>query len=292
MKESLYYYPSGQILSQIFYENGMKQGSAKTFSETGQLLSDRAFDKDLEVGIHRYFYANGQLKTEMPFNKGVLDGQVLLYYPNGTLKRSCHYRMGKRDGKDTLYTIKGSPLLQAEYQDDKPIGKATTWYLDGLISKEISYFTPGVIAQINRWDQEGNLLPEGDKDYIDTAVLNSLKLQSSITGMTKGLEGLMHSLEDDFSKEFKNELHDDISTISNEMNLLKNLSDELLKTSGMTGREKEAIWKTPSNELQLYGFLQGITSPMQESMLKLQWQLREMIEDIEKNQSDDKPKSE
>lgn len=291
MNEFCQHYPSGKLLSQIYFENGLKQGAAKTFSESGQLLSHRNFDKGLEEGIHRYFYPSGQLKTEISYSHGVLDGEVILYYPNGNLKRSCSFRRGKREGKDTLYSVKSFPLLQAEYQEDKPIGKATTWHFEGPISKEVTYFTPGVIAEIKRWDLDGKLLPEAEKDYIDTAVLNSLKLQSSITGMTKGLERLMHTFEEDLSSQFQKEVNEEISSISHEMDHLKNLSDELLLTSGITGREKEAIWKTPSNELQLYAFLQGITSPMQESMLKLQWQLRGMIENLESN-SNDTPKSE
>lgn len=285
--KSVHHYPSGQILSEVNYENGFKQGTAKVYSEEGKLLSEREFARGLEVGVHRFFYPNGQLKTAIPYLKGLLNGEVLLYYPEGMLKRSSHYRLGKREGKDTLYAVNGSPLLEAEYQDDKPIGKAITWYLDGSVAKEIYYFTPGVIARIKRWDADGNLIPEAEKDYIDAAVLNSLKLKNSIAGMTRGIEGLMNTLEDDFNKQIKTELHDEISAITKEMGQLQNLSDQLLQSSGAAGREKEAIWKTPSNEQQLYAFLQGITSPMQESMLKLQWQLRAMIEDLEKNKSDE-----
>lgn len=286
---SMHYYPSGKVLASICYSDGIKQGTFETYAEDGQILSSLEFNQGLPVGVHLYYYPDGMLKSRIPYVNGQLDGDLRLYYSNGILKRSCHYQMGKREGEDLLFYISSAPLLKAEYKDDKPIGTATMWYIDGPISKEVTYFTPGVIAEIKRWDPSGQPVhdPERQLDYIDTAVIESMHFQNSISGMSHGLDVLMHSLQGDFSDPVKNDLENDIQSVEEQMNHLKDLSAKLLETSGLGSEGKEAIWKTPSHEGELHAFLQGITSPMQEAMLKLQWQLRSMIKDIEKKPPDE-----
>ncbi len=285
---SIRYYSSGKVLSSAYYKNGLKHGQFQTFTDSGQLLSSREFKEGLEDGTHVYFFPDGKLKSQIPYNQGLLDGEVRLYHSNGVLKRSITYRMGKRHGFDILNYINGTPLLKAEYQEDIPVGKAMTWHIEGPMSMEVSYFTPGVIAQIKRWDANGELqASEGPKlDFMDTAVVNSMQLQNSIADMAHGLEFLVQALNKDFSSEVKADLEHQIEGFDEEMENLKNLGSALYEASGMGAEKKEAIWKTPSNERQLDAFIQGITSPMQESMLKLQWQLRSMIEKIQK-QSDE-----
>jgi antitoxin component YwqK of YwqJK toxin-antitoxin module len=288
---SIEYYPSGSILSSASYKDGVKHGLFQTFTEEGKLLSSREFKEGLEEGIHVYFYRDGKLKSQIPYLKGLLDGEVRLYHPNGVLKRSITYRMGKRHGFDTLNYINGSPLLKAEHREVIPLGKAMTWYIEGPMSMEVSYFTPGVIAQIKRWDAKGELIEqEGPKlDFMDTAVVNSLQLQNSIADMAHGLENLMVVLQKDFSADVNLELNQQVEGFDEEMLNLQKLGVELYEASGMGTDKKEAIWKTPSNERQLDAFIQGITSPMQESMLKLQWQLRSMIDKIQKESDEAKP---
>lgn len=285
---ALQYYPDGELLSSSNYENGVKNGIFQTYYPSGRLRSNKDFKNGKEEGSQLYFYPDGGLKSEIPYLSGCLNGEVRLYYENGVLLRSCHYKMGKREGVDTLYYINGSPLMQAEYRDNLPIGKASMWYLEGSIAKEVIYFTPGVIAKVKKWDASGNLIPGKEQrfDYIDSAVLESLYLQNSISGMAGGLEGLMGTLKGDFSNQMKNELEEDMKGIEEQVKGLSNLSKELLDASGLGGG-KEAIFKTKTNEQQLNAFLQGITGPMQESMLKLQWQLRSIIENIKKDNEKD-----
>lgn len=287
---SIEYYPSGSVLSSASYKDGVKHGLFQTFTEEGQLLSSREFKDGAEEGIHIYCYRDGKLKSQIPYSSGLLDGEVRLYHPNGVLKRSITYRMGKRHGFDTLNYINGSPLLKAEYREDIPLGKAMTWHIEGPMSMEVSYFTPGVIAQIKRWDTKGELKEtEGPKlDFMDTAVVNSIQLQNSIADMAHGLETLMHVLQKDFSSDVNHEIEHQIEGFDEEMESLQKLGVELYEASGMGSDKKEAIWKTPSNERELDAFIQGITSPMQESMLKLQWQLRGMIDKIEKQSDESK----
>ncbi len=133
-----------------------------------------------------------------------------------------------------------------------------------------------------------DLIPEKESrlDYIDSAVMGSLHLQNSIYGMADGLEGLMGTLKEDFPKQIKHELEEDIKAVEEKMQGLSDLSKDLLESSGLGGG-KEAIFKTGTNEQQINAFLQGITGPMQESMLKLQWQLRSIIENIKKDDEKD-----
>lgn len=291
---SLRYYPTGELLSSVSYKDGMKHGKALTYATNGQLLSEKGFFEGKEDGMHQYYYKDGKLKSQIPYTKGALDGEVHLYYSNGALKRSSSYKMGKREGIDMLYYINGAPLLKAEYHEDQPIGTALMWHLEGPVSMEVSYLKPGVISEVKRWNAQGEEIEETESrlDYIDTAVVNSMQLQHSISHMTDGLKGLVDNLGRDFSEEFNDELKEDVALVESKMEELQQLSEKLFQASGMQGEGKEAIYKTPANEGQINALLQGITTPMQESMLKLQWQLRSMIQAVQeqekKSQNDDR----
>lgn len=278
--ETVFYYPSGAKLYTSQWAEGVKHGLSQGFTENGEVLFEKRYSKGLEEGAHLYYYRpSGILKSVLNYTTGHLNGSILLYYSNGALLRSSHYEMGKREGKDLIYYFNGNLKLEAEYRDDLPIGSAKSWYEDGRLEKEVIYFAPGEVARVKQWDRQGNLISPSkvSLNYIDTVTQNTLHLHNAFAGVSDHLGGLMKALQSSLAPAVKEELQNDLQHLNEELHHLQDIGEKLEQASGKGQDRKEFIWNTPSNQQAIYDYLQSMASPMQESLLKLQWQLKNII---------------
>jgi hypothetical protein len=65
--------------------------------------------------------------------------------------------------------------------------------------------------------------------------------------------------------------------LKEELHQMQDIGKMLELASGKGQNPKEFIWNTPSNQQAIYDYLQSVASPMQESLLKLQWKLRQLM---------------
>lgn len=277
------HYPSGAKLYTSQWKKGVKEGLSQGYTEEGQILFTKSYHNGLEEGTHLYYYPSGVLKSVINYTSGHLHGPVLLYFPNGALYRSCHYQMGKREGKDQVYSINGNLRLEGEYREDLPIGRAKSFDEEGRLEKEVVYFAPGEVARVNQWDAKGNLIPSSKEggNYIDTVTQNSLHLENAFAHVAEHLGGLMKAMQGSFSPELNKELEYDLQNINKQLQQMQEMGEKLDQAAGQghgQGQNRsEFIWNTPSNQQAIYDYLQSVASPMQESLLKLQWKLKNMI---------------
>lgn len=264
------------------YDEALKP--AQVSAKNGHALFEKTYENGLEEGAHRFYYPSGTLKSVINYSKGHLNGQVLLYFSNGTLYRSSTYEMGKREGKDQIYYPNGKLKLEGEYREDLPVGTAKSWYEDGRLEKEVVYFTPGEVVQVNHWDSSGNLIPSSKVpvNYIDNVTKNSLQLQNAFTGVSAHLGTLLHAMHGSLSPEVSNELEKELENLKDQLHQMQEIGEKLEQASGKGQQRKEFIWNTPTNQQAIYDYLQSFTSPMQESLLKLQWKLKNLLKPPEK----------
>lgn len=283
---SLFFNPSNQkMVSSSCYIEGHKQDAAYTWYKQGELWSKQFFEKGHEEGAQYTFYNGENLKSVLNFTKGQLDGPVILYYPNGAVKRSAHFKNGRREGSDSIYKANGSPLMQAEYKDDLPIGIAKVWHANGNLAKEISYPSAGIVGVIHHFDEAGKLIPVQSASYFDTVTKDSLHLKEVIAGMTGILDTLLHSTENQRSVDAQNELRDEFVILQEEMKNFQQKGNKLLQETGLVkGEEHEVIWQTPETEKALDNMLQEMVTPMQETMMKLEWELKQMVQKLQEKQ--------
>jgi antitoxin component YwqK of YwqJK toxin-antitoxin module len=288
---SHFYFPSGQVCSRSWYVRGLKEGTVEVFAENGDLLVQKSFKAGLEEGMNLYFYPPHRLKSAIPFSSGLLDGEVCLYYPNGALMRKMSFKQGKREGKDHLFSIDGKLLLEAEYSNDKPIHSAKIWYLDGTIAKEVVYRAPGVIAEIKRWDIEGNPVEDAQSaDYFDKVARRTLQLGDLIQNISQEINAITATFKERLPEASDASVKEDLAELATEMEAFKKLQQEFLQTSGLDGTsDREAIWKTPSHAQWMKDFLYMASSPIQESIIKLQWKLKQ-LKGLFRNPPDDTEK--
>ena len=95
-----------QLVGQITYRNGTRQGDACFFYPGGAARARLLYDKD-RIVAYREFFPDGTLKMEVEYNKGVRHGEVKFYYSTGHLRGEGKYRKGKRTGTWKYYRVTG-----------------------------------------------------------------------------------------------------------------------------------------------------------------------------------------
>ncbi|MEI8349291.1 MAG: hypothetical protein WCI77_03970 [Candidatus Omnitrophota bacterium] len=89
------YYPSGQLLSDINYRAGKKEGSAKWYYKNGNQSHSFIYKDDLVEGDAVWYYENGTTERKAFFKNGYLDGTSKEYYENGQLKAEAIWDRGR-----------------------------------------------------------------------------------------------------------------------------------------------------------------------------------------------------
>lgn len=96
----IYYHIDGKsILAEENYENGVLNGSSKTFYNTGKITEEM-------------FYENGKLQ-----------GNLKRYSDEGVLLDDLNYLNGKLHGAAKYYNVKGKLIYWGDYENDEKIGK-------------------------------------------------------------------------------------------------------------------------------------------------------------------------
>jgi TonB family protein len=89
------YYPSGELKSEIFFSDSLRDGPAK------------------------YYYKNGNLKEERNYQNGRIEGTIKFYHENGNLSEVFSIIDGKREGPTSLYDSTGNYVGDISYTSGK-----------------------------------------------------------------------------------------------------------------------------------------------------------------------------
>ena len=69
----------------FWYENGLREDSAKWYYEEGQLFRTTPYKRDTVDGIQKQYYRNGKLKAKIGLQKGLRTFEFEEYTPKGKL---------------------------------------------------------------------------------------------------------------------------------------------------------------------------------------------------------------
>ena len=95
------FYMGGQVYQTFWYENGLKEDSARWYYLEGQLFRTTPYKHDTVDGIQKQFYRNGKLKAKIGYSKGMRtkffqeftpDGKLVGSYPEITVAIQDNYR--------------------------------------------------------------------------------------------------------------------------------------------------------------------------------------------------------
>ncbi|MBP2833466.1 hypothetical protein J8281_14820 [Aquimarina sp. U1-2] len=173
-KKKKYYYSTGELLSEITYNNkGIKDGELKQYYKSGELKAIEYYDQGKIVDTTKRFSKNGSLIAQ----EYQLNGHNIYekYYENGNL-------MSKGKVIDTLLT----GWWEYYHKDGKP--KMKVEYMD--VSKDSLIKNPLYTNQLIYYDQYGKVLKDSSNyftiDLKDTILrekisIGYLDLQPSVS---------------------------------------------------------------------------------------------------------------
>ncbi len=96
LEVSITYYRNGNFKSFTPYENGERNGIAKTFYEDGTTLYSEAPYKDNKLeGAFKAYHLDGTLKSFAEYRSGLLDGESISYYPDAKIESYKKYEKNK-----------------------------------------------------------------------------------------------------------------------------------------------------------------------------------------------------
>jgi len=121
-------YMSGQYLvREVTFKNGVRDGLMKSFYQSGKLRQTLWFENGLREDSAKWYFEEGQVFRSTPFKNDTIDGTQIQYYRNGRLKAKLNYKKGLRtlfleeydqDGK----LVVGYPELVVNIRDEYQSG--------------------------------------------------------------------------------------------------------------------------------------------------------------------------
>lgn len=153
----LYYknfYSDGTLRRMGLLQNGKMHGKWSTFSPSGIVLSDEQYIDGVSHGTQKFYYINGQLRTEYSNRNDSLEGAYKQYHENGTLKLITYYEKGLNQGDYRTYYSNGQ-LSDIYYaKDDQVVGRNIEYDVEGKINSTLQYDDEGEIINTIVFDNE------------------------------------------------------------------------------------------------------------------------------------------
>jgi hypothetical protein len=79
------FYQDGRLRQSFWYDNGLREDSARWYYETGQVFRSTPYKHDTVDGIQLQYYKNRKLKAKLGYKKGLRTPFLEEYGPDGKL---------------------------------------------------------------------------------------------------------------------------------------------------------------------------------------------------------------
>ncbi|MFC2111406.1 toxin-antitoxin system YwqK family antitoxin [Bacteroidota bacterium] len=134
-----WYYPSGNLLREEKYVNGVENGPFIEYSDEKNIIVKGEYVNGIKEGIWifqihdhketgryingvrdgiwKYYYKNDNIKFEGKFVDGLQDGRHKYYWKNGNIKNEGRYIMGLKEGEWRKYDLEGNLFLTILYSN-------------------------------------------------------------------------------------------------------------------------------------------------------------------------------
>lgn len=177
----IYYYSSGEKLSEGFYRNNKKYGEWNYYYKNGYLESEGIYGSDgKEDGVWKEYNENGMLREETHFSNGLYDGTFKAYNDSGVIVIQGNYIEDYEDG-EWLYQIgdhteygtyidglksgewksyynKKQLVFKGNFQNGLPVGKHLYWYENGNLKRVGEYISGRREGEWLYYSKKGSLL--------------------------------------------------------------------------------------------------------------------------------------
>ena len=111
------FYDNGNLKSEIFYQDSLKNGLAKEFYENGVLKREVLYKNDRKEGLEKEYYKSGTLAAEYPYENGYISGKVRRYHENGKLSFEALFEKNKQIEFGKYFEASGEHATDGSYKD-------------------------------------------------------------------------------------------------------------------------------------------------------------------------------
>ncbi|KPK86972.1 MAG: hypothetical protein AMS27_03840 [Bacteroides sp. SM23_62_1] len=178
---SYYYYPDGNLKSEVPYVNGKKQGLSKEYDENGIIITlvyyHNGYMTDREEinrrdayrnkqGTWKEFYPDGKVKKEEVYKDNLLDGLYKTFNESGNLLLVLNYSSGKlveeveQEQMDVdirnEYDDQNRLIASGAFRNNIPVGIHRTYDKEGNVINSKIYNESGNVVAEGIIDVEGN----------------------------------------------------------------------------------------------------------------------------------------
>jgi len=156
-----YYYDNGQIGSEGFVSDGIKEGIFKSWNKDGIQTAEWHMKNGVEHGHVKCWYDNGVKSKETILKQGKEDGLEKTWFENGDLASIGEYENGGQVGTWKYFEENGAWKIR-NYKDKKLNGFTTEHLIDstGKVTIVVGQYENGVEIGMWKWFDKDSTLTQ------------------------------------------------------------------------------------------------------------------------------------
>lgn len=128
-----------QLVEEVHYVDGKKEGMRKQYFPSGKLKSEVIFSKNIPFGYSKIYYPNGNISEEGVWKSGSWDGVYKYYYDDGKLCYQWIFKDGKRDGEQRYFHPNGELNYIGIWKEGNEAGVVREFNSSGQLVAEKNY---------------------------------------------------------------------------------------------------------------------------------------------------------
>lgn len=150
------FHKNGEIKAQGAYLNGKKEGAWEEFYENGNTGLAVNYQNGLMQGIAKGYFLDGKPQWEIPYQNGKIDGEYRLFFANGNLQERGIYEEGIPQGPMEKFNEEGKLIVRGDFLNGKPDGMWVSFNKSGDLVFE-GEFKQGIAS--GQWKEQVDILP-------------------------------------------------------------------------------------------------------------------------------------
>lgn len=157
----IYYFESGQVKTEITYQNNKIEGTLTNWFENGNKENEGNFKDDISKGAWFTWYENGGRKSEGAFLQGKAQGLWEYWYETGEKKAEGKFLVDKRDGIWKYWYTNGQ-LSAEEVYNNGLISSYKTYYENGVMKYKGNFVKGKAQGEWTYWNADGRVYLKGN----------------------------------------------------------------------------------------------------------------------------------
>ena len=122
------FFPGGKVKSETTFQNNIPKGHAKVYYSNGNLSEEGNWRNGGWDGIYKYFYEDGNQCYEWNFKDGKREGEQKYFHPNGELNYIGVWKDGNESGVLKEFNESGQLVAEKNFNDGKMDEASTKYY--------------------------------------------------------------------------------------------------------------------------------------------------------------------